>query len=94
MSFWEPVSATFAIPDCRTDEGRTAPFLYPRKLYVDNAAAIMAGKVFYAMNKSRATMDWEEASFTGSTPEGLSIDAQSRALTRHPNPNSTAFTTT
>ncbi len=68
--------ATFAIPDCRTDEGGPAPFLYPRKLYVDNAAAIMAGKIFYAMNKSRASMDWEEASFTGSTPEGLSIDAQ------------------
>lgn len=66
--------ATFAIPDCRADEGGSAPFLYPRKLYVDNGAAIMAGKVFYAMNKSRATMDWEEATFTGHDPGGLSID--------------------
>jgi uncharacterized protein with NAD-binding domain and iron-sulfur cluster len=68
--------ATFAIPDCRTDEGGPAPFLYPRKLYVDNAAAIMAGKVFYAMNKSRATLGWDEAGFTGSTPEGMMIDSQ------------------
>ncbi|MBL9053243.1 MAG: hypothetical protein JNN02_05890, partial [Tabrizicola sp.] len=67
--------ATFAIPDCRTDEGGPAPFLYPRRLYVDNNAAIMAGKIFYAMNKSRATLDWEEATFTGSTPEGLMIDS-------------------
>ncbi|HMS94742.1 MAG TPA: NAD(P)-binding protein [Tabrizicola sp.] len=67
--------ATFAIPDCRTDEGGPAPFLYPRRLYVDNNAAIMAGKIFYAMNKSRATLDWEEATFTGSNPEGLMIDS-------------------
>ena len=36
--------ATFAIPDCRTDEGGPAPLLYPRRLYVDNGAAIMAGQ--------------------------------------------------
>jgi uncharacterized protein with NAD-binding domain and iron-sulfur cluster len=67
---------TFAIPDTRTDEGGDAPFLYPYKLYVDNSAAIMAGRLFYAMNKSPATMSMTDTIFTAQNPQHLTVKAE------------------
>jgi uncharacterized protein with NAD-binding domain and iron-sulfur cluster len=82
--------ATFAIPDTRTDEGGPAPLLYPRHLYVDSPAAILAGKLFYAMNKSRAKMVMGNSTFTGENAQGLRMNAQFNQigdpvpLTAHP----------
>lgn len=66
--------ATFAIPYTHTDEGHAAPFLYPRRLYVNNSSAIFAGKFFYAMPKSKAEINVENARFTASNADALSID--------------------
>ncbi len=65
----------FAIPDTRTDAGGQAPFLYPHRLFVDNQAAILAGKLFYAMNKSRAQMTMTESTFTGNNGGSLRVHA-------------------
>ncbi|MFT5629405.1 MAG: hypothetical protein ACI82I_001389 [Gammaproteobacteria bacterium] len=68
--------ATFAIPYTCTDEGGRAPFLYPRRLYVDNKAAIWAGKTFYAMNKENAVINVSDSRFTATNDAGLNIDAR------------------
>lgn len=68
--------ATFAIPYTRTDEGGRAPYLYPRRLYVDSAPAILAGRLFYAMDKAEARIAMAGQRFTASSARGLSIDAE------------------
>lgn len=68
--------ATYAIPYVQSDEGGRSDLLYPRKLYVNSSAAIMAGKLFYAMNKSKAEIDVLDTSFTANDKQGLKIDAQ------------------
>ncbi len=68
--------ATFAIPYTRTKTGGQAPWLYPRRLYVDNSTAIFAGKFFYAMNKKPATISVSDSLFTASDDDGLSIRAE------------------
>lgn len=65
----------FAIPDTRTDAGGQAPFLYPHRLFVDNQAAIMAGKLFYAMNKSRAQMTMTDSAFSGDNGGSMRLHA-------------------
>lgn len=68
--------ATFAIPYTCTAQGGQAPFLYPRRLYVDNRAAIWAGKTFYAMNKEPATIAVSDSQFTATDAAGLNIAAR------------------
>ena len=68
--------ATFAIPDTRTDDGGQAPFLFPRCLYVNSEAAILSGKVFYAMNKRRARMTFGNRTFTADNDQGLRLSAE------------------
>lgn len=57
--------ASFAIPYVQTEEGGAAPFLYPKRLYVDNSAAIFAGRYIYAMDKVRAKLQMDNRIFTG-----------------------------
>ncbi|MCK8462777.1 NAD(P)-binding protein [Aliiroseovarius sp. S1339] len=82
--------ATFAIPYTHTDEGKTAPLLYPRRLYVNNSSAIFAGKFFYAMPKFKAEIEVGNTHFTASDPDGLTIDFRAQqhrdpvALSGHP----------
>jgi len=67
--------ATFAIPFTCTADGGRAPFLYPRRLYVDNRLAIFAGRFFYAMDKVGARIQMDDSRFAVSNGAGLSIDA-------------------
>lgn len=68
--------ASFAIPNVMTEEGGRAPFLYPKRLYVDSSAAIFAGRKFYAMDKVSAAMTMDDRKFTASTTDKkLFIDA-------------------
>jgi uncharacterized protein with NAD-binding domain and iron-sulfur cluster len=68
--------ATFAIPFVHAAEAGPAVFLYPRKLYVDSLPAIAAGRLFYAMNKSRARITQNDRSFRAYETSGRSfIDA-------------------
>ena len=60
--------ATFAIPYTHSDDAGRARLLYPRKLYVNSSSAILAGKIFYAMNKSNADIDVTDSTFTASLP--------------------------
>ena len=82
--------ATFAIPYTCTTEGGQTPFLYPRRLYVDNKAAIWAGKTFYAMNKKPATITVSDSHFAATNDAGLNINARFEqhqdpvALSGHP----------
>lgn len=82
--------ATFAIPYTHTDAGKSAPLLFPRRLYVNNSAAIFAGKFFYAMPKSKAEIEVGNTHFTASDPDGMSIDFRAQqhrdpvALSGHP----------
>ncbi|GHE87660.1 hypothetical protein GCM10016455_04510 [Aliiroseovarius zhejiangensis] len=82
--------ATFAIPFTHTDEGRAAPLLYPRRLYVNNSSAILAGKVFYAMPKTKADISVGNTRFAASNADGLAIEFRAQqhrdpvALSGHP----------
>lgn len=82
--------ATFAIPYTQTDEAKTAPLLYPRKLYVNSKSAIFAGRFFYAMPKSDADITLGNSLFTASDPRGLAIRLKTQqhsnatALSAHP----------
>lgn len=82
--------ATFAIPYTVNEEGGLAPYLYPRRLYVDNKTAIFAGKFFYAMNKEPAEIDVDNSRFSATNGAGLRIDARFQqhtspiAASRHP----------
>lgn len=67
--------ATFAIPFTCTVDGGRAPFLYPRRLYVDNRMAIFAGRFFYAMDKIGARIHVDDTSFAATNDAGLSIKA-------------------
>lgn len=68
--------ATFAVPFVHSSGADRAVFLYPRKLYVDSLPAIAAGRIFYAMNKSRARIEQDDRSFRAFEPSGRSfIDA-------------------
>ena len=62
--------ATFAIPFVHTADAGRAVFLYPRKLYVDSLPAIAAGRLFYAMNKSRARITQDDRSFRAFDAQG------------------------
>ena len=75
--------ATFAIPNTLSDEGGRTPFLYPRRLYVNNRVAIFAGKFFYAMNKVHAGIEFGNTHFHVSNPDGLLIETQ---FEQHSNP--------
>lgn len=82
--------ATFAIPFTHTDDGRAAPLLYPRRLYVNNSSAILAGKVFYAMPKTKADISVGNTRFAASNADGLAIEFRAQqhrdpvALSGHP----------
>ena len=69
--------ATFAIPFVNVEGCGRAQFLYPRRLYVDSGAAIAAGKIFYAMDKVRATIEQDDESFRASDSSGRQfVDAR------------------
>lgn len=76
--------ASFAIPFVHTADAGRAMFLYPRRLYVDSLPAIAAGRIFYAMNKSRARIDQDDSSFRAFDSAGTAfIDTR---FTQHDDP--------
>jgi uncharacterized protein with NAD-binding domain and iron-sulfur cluster len=62
--------ATFAIPFVHAREGGRARYLYPRRLYVNNWAAVLAGWVCYSMNKVHAAVATDDRSFRVLDPTG------------------------
>lgn len=76
--------AIFSVPYVNTDRTGTAQFLYPRRLYVDSTPAILAGRIFYAMDKVRARIECNDSAFRAFDPQGREfIDAR---FTQHENP--------